>query len=261
MPVTPVPGLAEGSGLAISRRQPRRFFAINDSDAPELIVLEANGSVRGKVTVRGATVVDWEDVTSGPCPAGNCIYIGDIGDNDARRQSITIYRVLEPRDGEQVAVVSRFDAVYPDQPHDAEALFTGPTGRLFLVTKEARGAAIYGFPQPLVADAPNRLERVAAIDGGSRRDRLSRVTDAESSSDGRTVAIRTNDQLYVLPTDVLVSGNVPPTAAFTLRSLREPQGEGVALGAGGEVFLAGEGGGRQGAGTFAALRCPQVSAP
>ena len=56
MPVAAVPNLREGSGLALSRRLPRRLFSINDSAAPELIVLNLDGTPRGKVAVTGA----WE---------------------------------------------------------------------------------------------------------------------------------------------------------------------------------------------------------
>ena len=60
----------------------------------------------------------------GPCSGGSCLYIGDIGDNDAKRKRVTIYRVPEP---EPTAQQPRpLDAVYhltyPDGAHDAESL-------------------------------------------------------------------------------------------------------------------------------------------
>ena len=254
-----VPGLREGSGLALSRRLPRRLFTINDSGAPEVIVLDLDGTPRGKVVVKGATVTDWEDVTVGPCPGGTCLYISDIGDNNRVRSNISLYRMLEPRDGEQQASAVRFDAVYPDEPHDAEAVFTGPDGRLFLLTKEPRATGLYGFPLHLTPDMPNRLERIATLDAGSGRDWFARITDAETSADGRTVAVRTNEALFLVPTTALIAGQLSAAAIFPLHRLGEPQGEGVALGANGDVFLVGEGGGRRASGTFARLTC--IAAP
>jgi hypothetical protein len=71
------------------------------------------------------------------------------------------------------------------------------------------------------------------------------------------VAVRTNDALFLIRTDVLVRGRLSGMRSFPLRSLREPQGEGVALGPSGDVFLAGEaGGGRRTEGTFARIACP-----
>lgn len=255
IPVKAVAGLREGSGLALSRRGPRRLFAMNDSGEPEVLVLNLDGMPRGKVTIKDATVTDWEDVTSGPCPGGACLYVSDIGDNNRVRPSISVYRMLEPRDGERQTTPVRFDAVYPDNPHDAEALFTGPDGRLFLITKEPRGAGLYGFPRRLTPDMPNRLERIATLEGGAGRRQFARITDAETSADGRTVAVRTNDTLFLIPTDALLAGQLSGASVFSLRQLGEPQGEGVALGIDGDVYLAGEGGRRRVPGTFARLRC------
>jgi hypothetical protein len=129
-PLTPLPGLREASGLAMSRRGPTRLFAINDSARPEVVVLNQDGSPRGRVTLEGVSVTDWEDVTTGPCPDGTCLFVADVGDNDARRQGITVYRVAEPPDGVESLPADRLDFVYPDGPHDAEALFTSSEGRL-----------------------------------------------------------------------------------------------------------------------------------
>jgi hypothetical protein len=82
------------------------------------------------------------------------------------------------------------------------------------------------------------------------------ITDAETSLDGRTVAVRTNDAVFFVPTASLVAGRMTEATTFSLRRLGEPKGEGVALGTNGEVFLIGEGGGgRQATGTFARLTC------
>ncbi len=260
-PLTPVANLREGSGLARSRRLPTRLFTLNDSADPELLVLNVNGTPRGTVTVTNASVIDWEDVTSGSCPGGICLYVGDIGDNAGNRPTITVYRILEPRDGERQAAAVRFDAVYPDGPRDAEAMFTDAAGRLYLITKDARGAGLYAFPERLVPDVANRLTRVATLDAGTGRLRFARITDAEASADGRTVAVRSNDALFLLPTAALVAGRLSEASVFSLRPLGEPQGEGVALGDVGDVFLVGEGGGRRGTGTFARLSCMAAPRP
>src|SRR5215207_364043 len=91
-----VPELPEGSGLAASRRTPGRFWSHNDSGDAVLFALDGTGHVNGRVSLAGANVEDWEAIAIGPCPSGSCIYLADIGDNDARRKRITIYRVAEP---------------------------------------------------------------------------------------------------------------------------------------------------------------------
>ncbi len=259
-PLRAVPGLYEGSGLALSRRPPARLFAINDSDAPQLVVLDLAGSPRGTIPVRGADVTDWEDLTTGPCAGGDCLYVSDVGDNDLARTFITVFRMREPAEGDRDAQAERIEARYPDGPHDAEAVFAGPAGRLYIMTKDTRGARIYAFPEQLRAGAGgrNRLTFVTSVDAPRRRDSVSRVTDAESTADGRRVAVRTNDELFVLPTVALLAGRWAEATRFSVQRLGEPQGEGVALGVAGDVFLLGEGG-RRSAGTFARLTCASRS--
>ena len=72
----------------------------------------------------------------GRCPAGSCIYVGDVGDNAAKRKRITVYRIAEPTDAAGSATVTDvFHATYPDGAHDAEALLLAPDGRLHVVTE------------------------------------------------------------------------------------------------------------------------------
>src|SRR5262245_45881211 len=89
-----LPDLPEASGLAASRRNPGVLWTHNDSGDPFVFAITSTGGVKGRVRVTGAQVWDWEDIAVGPCPKGTCLYIADIGDNDRRRRSVTIYRTL-----------------------------------------------------------------------------------------------------------------------------------------------------------------------
>jgi hypothetical protein len=109
--------LPEGSGLAASRRTPGRFWTHNDSGEPVLFALDGNGHVTGRLRISGATVKDWEAVAVGPCPSGSCIHVADIGDNEAKRKQITVYRIPEPAEASAtVPVGDVFRATYPDVP-------------------------------------------------------------------------------------------------------------------------------------------------
>jgi len=55
--------------------------------------------------------------------------------------------------------------------------------------------------------------------------------------------------------DVAGDGQARVASMIDVTSLKEPQGEAVALGAENSVFVAGEGGGKGQAGTFARLSC------
>ena len=239
----PLSGLPEASGAALSRRTPGVIWSHNDSGQPLLHAVDASGQSRGRVRIPNATVEDWEDVSVAACPGGSCLYVADIGDNNRARRSVTIYRIPEPQPQDTAsAQPDVFTAVYPDGAHDAEALFVA-ADEVFIVTKDVT-AGLYRFPTPLRAGAAMMLERVTSLP-------LRRVTDAETSSDGAWVAVRTNDAVVFFPTADLTRVK-PQEMTVSLRGLKEPQGEGVAIDANGLVYLTGEG---PRAGTLNMLRC------
>ena len=254
--LSPLPGLTEASGLAVSRRVPGRLWTHNDSGEPVLFALDAGGSVTGRVRLSGARVEDWEAIAVGPCGTGSCIHVADIGDNDARRSRITVYRVPEPEGVSGSATVADvFHATYPDGAHDAEALLVGGDGRLYIVTKGETGpVTIYRFPAQLQPGATVRLERVASA-ASTKSDADSRITDGAVSPDGQWVVLRTLSGLSFYRASDLLAGHWRASRRVDLTSLKEPQGEGVALGADNTVFVAGEGGKKGQPGTFARFSC------
>jgi hypothetical protein len=138
----------EASGVAFSQRTPGMAWTHNDSKKTVVWAITDKGAVLGSVHVTGAEIVNWEDIAVAPCPAGSCLYIGDIGDNHASRSSIAIYRTPEPAPNVKVTdQVEVMYAKYPDQPHDAEALVVLPKGDMFVVTKGEDGPSyLYKFP-------------------------------------------------------------------------------------------------------------------
>ncbi len=256
-PVTPISELPEASGIAVSLRVPGRLWALNDSGPPLLFALDTHGSVTGRVRLLGATVGDWEAVAVGRCPSGSCIYVGNIGDNDASRKRITIYRVQEPAGSDaSVAVKDIFHATYPDGAQDAEALLVAPDGQIFIVTKGDTGAvAMYRFPKELRAGATHQLERIGTPRGTGKPAGSRRITDGTLSGDGQWVVLRTGRHLVFHASAELMSGNWREVDSVDLKSIGEVQGEGVAVGADGTVYLAGEGGGKSRPGSFARLAC------
>ena len=253
-PLVRLPGLSEASGLALSRRTPGRLWTHNDSGQPVLIALDSRGTVTGRVRVSGAKVEDWEAIAAGSCEAGSCLYIGDIGDNDAKRRRITVYQIPEPANASGTVTVSgAFHAAYPDGAHDAEALIAA-NGTLYVVTKGETGpAAIYRFPDRLQAGATMRLERVARL--SSKADAESRFTDGSASPDGNWVVLRSRSALMFYRAAELLGGHTRAAFSVPVTALKEPQGEGVAFGSDNRVFIAGEGGGKGRPGTFAHLAC------
>ena len=252
-----VPELTEASGLVASRTTPGRLWAHNDSGKPEIFALDAKGKVTGRVTLSGARVVDWEAMASGPCASGTCLYIADIGDNGADRKDITVYRITEPsKDSGSANVDGVFRASYPDGAHDAEALLAAADGTLYIVTKGETGhIALYRFPRDPKSGGTVQLERVGSPLSKGKSATSAQVTDGAISPDGDWAVLRTRDSLTFYRAPDFLKGDFREVRRADLKALREPQGEGVAFGAGNTVYVAGEGGGKSQPGTLAALSC------
>jgi hypothetical protein len=244
-PATLVPEIPEASSLAVSRRNPGILWSHNDSgNAAVLFALDARGALVGRVRVPIRTR-DWEDVSAARCPAGDCLYIADIGDNRLARKRILIYRVPEPDPGDaETAPAEVFSATYADGPHNAEGLFVVGAD-IFVVTRDRTGG-LYRSTRPA---AELTLERFGELG-------LAAVTDAEASPDEASIAVRTSKEVVIYRTaDVMRGGVVPSGLRIPIQGLKEPQGEGVALGADGMLYLASEGRPWNRAGRFISLRC------
>lgn len=243
-----LPEIPEASGLAVSRRHSGMVWAHNDSGhAPLLFAVDTSGTVRGRVRLPVRTR-DWEDLTAARCAFGDCLYIGDIGDNDRARRRIQVFRILEPAlDETETPQPQVFSLAYADGPHDAEALFVAGD-RLFIITKDRVGA-IYRSPALSGGGDALTMARIGQLD-------VAMVSDAEASYDGGGVVVRTPGALLFYRTaDVTRGGDVQPTLRVSLEAVREPQGEGVAWGPDGLIYLASEGGAGSRAGRLTVLRC------
>jgi hypothetical protein len=248
------PELTENSAAAMSFAQPGVFFTINDSgNDPLLFALDTTGADRGVWRVQGATNVDWEAASVGPCGGSRaiipgvampdeCVYIGDTGDNSEKRASRVIYRVPEPKaqgagfTGDVVAEALRYR--YPDGPHDVEAMYVPPNGYIYLITKRPRRDAAgrlrpalvfvlppdaWGKPGPVVAQLVDSLPIVP----GSAP--LRYITDAALAPDARVLAVRTYAQIYTFAADPAtgrVRGAIPP-AVCNIVALDVWSGEGI----------------------------------
>jgi len=166
----------ESSGLAVSRSHPGLAYTVNDSgdDARVLVLSTRDGSVVGQTTLAGAQPDDFEALS--PAPGGRLL-VGDIGDNDAERDSVEVYVIGEPAAGDHQVRPRTVSLTYPGGPRDAEALVAD--GRtVYVVSKELVGG-VYAAPV-LGSDRDSfALRRVAAAP--------SVVTDGALLPDGDVV--------------------------------------------------------------------------
>ena len=252
----------ETSGLAQSRRDPELFWTHNDAgNDPVLFGIRLGGELAGRVRVEGAALEDWEDLEAGPCESGSCLYVGDIGDNDAERESITIYEIPEPAaSATRTAAARVLPARFPDGARDAESLFVRPAGEIFIVTKGRQGPiALYRYPSPHRPSTTVALERVREL-APQPADERDRVTGATASPDGRWVAVRTYRTLLLYRASALVGSGAVDPIRVDLEPLGEIQGEALVLGNDGTVWLTSEAENRKDRARWGQLRCALPSA-
>jgi hypothetical protein len=240
--------LDEISGVVESRSRPGVLWVHNDSgDSARLFAIGLRGRLLGTYALSGVEAVDWEDIAAGPgpLPGKRYLYVGDIGDNERTRDTISVLRLVEPvvdtRHAPQSHTVTGVDELvlrYPDGPHDAEALLVDPRARsLVIVTKALDGrVGVYRAPGGIGIDAGSVtvLRRVATLRLGFG----ALVTGGDVSRSGRVVALRTYGSvlLYDRP------AGKPLWAAFRSRRCTgvtppERQGEAIALRVRGRSYL------------------------
>src|SRR5215217_2230974 len=211
--------VSESSGLVASRTMPGAYWTNNDSgDGPFIYAFDTRGDSFGTFRVSGAQARDWEDIAAGPGPQRNrsYLYIGDIGDNDAVRPEVIVYRVPEPAlsaatrnlTKKRPGATEPADAIrlkYPDGKHDAEALLVHPrTGNIYIVTKVLiANPAVYEAVAPCAAGQSITMRRLGEVRVPSLLGGV--ITGGSISPDGRRVALCDYFQGYELVLPVGVS--------------------------------------------------------
>ena len=186
--------ISESSGVIASRRHPNVFYTHNDSgNGPYLFAIARDGKFLAEYPLGSVRNNDWEAITTDD--AGN-LYVGDIGNNDLKRDRLLVYRVPEPDPaaagprgkGAALKATALYRLAYPDQKRfDAEALFIHD-GHGYVISKLLTGkqAGLYRFDlaAPGGADAAP-LEHVCDLPIRSP------VSDAAISPDGKQLAVLT----------------------------------------------------------------------
>ncbi|MDQ1104963.1 hypothetical protein QE364_002906 [Nocardioides zeae] len=208
------PDIVESSGLAVVGG---RFVTVNDSgDSGRVFAVDpATGDTVG-VTSWTPDPVDVEAVAPAYVDgeAASEVWVGDIGDNRAVRDSVEVLRV--PVGWEDATVEpARYELQYADGPRDAESVLVVPgTDQLLVVSKGVLGGSFYAAPEQLVAGQVNVLEPLAPA--------LGVATDAAFFPDGRHLVVRNYGAaaVYTYP-------GLTEVGSFDLPE--QPQGEGIAV--------------------------------
>jgi hypothetical protein len=176
--------ITESSGLAADPSG-EIYWTVNDSgDRAIAYGIGLDGTVQGTLNYR-AEPRDVEAVAV----HDDQLYIADIGDNNARRDSVRVFFFNNPQANGLTVTYGAYDFSYPDGPHNAETLLVDDSGRLFFVTKGENGA-IYAAPDEPDRESVNELDKV----GSAPAD----VTDGTFLPDGDRIALLTYNSVTVL---------------------------------------------------------------
>jgi hypothetical protein len=185
----------EASGIAASRFNANVLWTHDDSGNPaQIFPMTPAGTNLGTYTVSGTSNVDWEDIAVGPGPMGGTqyLYVGDIGDNNAVRSNISVYRLPEPVVSHLQSPVStslagavKLTFAYPDGPRDAESLFVDPLNRdIYIISKRENPHHVYRAAYPQPTSGTTTLELVKTFNDPNW------LTAADISLDGDEIIAR-----------------------------------------------------------------------
>ena len=193
----------ESSGVVRSRRYPQKdiFWTHNDSgDSARIFAIDGAGKLLREVAVPHAANRDWEEIS---IDAQDRLWICDIGDNDAKHKSFTLYRIPEPdalNANQALAEPVKYTFRYPpnDGPFDAEGLFVCD-GYAYLFSKELGRTRSYRLSIPEVPPADNKIVDAEFL---CETKTMSVVTGASLSDDHRHIALINYVTILVIDLDL-----------------------------------------------------------
>ena len=190
--------IVESSGVVASRRYHNVLWTHNDGGGPKkqvLYAIDREGKTHASFPVVGPTFHDWEDIAIDD--AGH-LYVGDIGNNDAKRDTLAVYEIDEPNPAASVSPISpnrEWKLKFPAAPFDCESLFIWKDyGYVISKVFDNARAQIFRFPLK-DGNGPLTLEPVATTEIESP------VTGADISADGNLLGIVSKEGAYVYRID------------------------------------------------------------
>jgi hypothetical protein len=198
----------EISGIAASGINHDIYYVHNDSgDTSRFFAMQPSGKVKSIIYFKGDPAVklgvaDCEDIAAGPGPVDgkSYVYMGDIGDNDAERKYISVYRMEEKKawatDSVCAADAAAIHFIYPDGPKDAETLMIDPIEKLiYIVSKRQDSVTVYTSPLDFKPNETRVLtKRCKLFFPGYKLFKW--ITAGDISKDGKQVLIKSYTKVY-----------------------------------------------------------------
>ncbi|MFB6455407.1 hypothetical protein ACE38W_09070 [Chitinophaga sp. Hz27] len=227
----------ELSGIAASQVNKGVLYVHDDYNGNKTVVItNANGDDLGQIIVDNISTRNMEDISVGPGPVvgKSYIYIADIGDNNAGRASIAVYRFEEPvitnADANtkiHITAVDKLELKYPQTAVNAETLLVDPlTKDIYIASKQSSKSIIWKATYPQSTTAPTVLQSVLKTN-------FDLLTSGDISGDGSEILLRNKGQIWhwkraagqTIVQALLIAPETAPYAG------NEHQGEGICFAA------------------------------
>lgn len=186
--------ITESSGIVVSRRDPNLFWTHNDGGGKRQVLygMTRYGKPLAEFRITGALLEDWEDIAA---DNSGHLFLGDIGNNDAKRGSLAVHQVDEPditqRQNGIARVTQSWMLRFPGKAFDCESLVVWQ-GHGYLISKvfDDERAGLYRFCLTNSV-ASQTLELLGDLKIESP------VTGADISQDGRLLGIVAKNGAYL----------------------------------------------------------------
>ncbi len=219
--------LEEASGLVASVVNPGYFWSHNDSGNPaKVFLINDKAEIVMTCTLAGIKNRDWEDIAISVKSDTSYLYIGDIGDNDAKFPYKIIYRFPEPVLSANKLSIIDFDTLVfklSDGIRDTETLMIDPLSQdVFVVSKREEKIRLYQISAPLISGDTTTAEFKTELP-------LAWIVAADISADGKEVLLKDYDNIFYWKRSSTESiPELLKTNPTILNYEREPQGEAIA---------------------------------
>jgi hypothetical protein len=150
--------------------------------------LNTQGKIIKDLDISNASNIDWEDLTSDD--SGN-LYIGDFGNNSKNRDDFTIYKVANPNTEARHTTAEKINFLLPKEmkSEDFEAFFI-LNDFFYIFSKENKSSILLKVPN-IIGKHTAELIADFNLDGKHHK-----ITSADVSDDGKTVALLNHDKLW-----------------------------------------------------------------
>ncbi len=218
----------EASGLITGRTNPDLLYSHNDSGGKASIcLLNTKGEKKGEWLLNNAQNRDWEEIGISTENKKNYIFIGEIGDNQAKYSQCCFYKFEEPlynpkKPELSIKNIQKINFRYENGPRDAEAFFIDPVSYdIIIISKREPEAGVYKISYPYLTDSVNIAHKITQLPS-------TWITSTDISKDGTKILVKnyTNIWLYnrIAKEDLKDTfGRKPLELDYKI----EPQGEAV----------------------------------